>query len=70
MQIGHKRINAWDVGFLAIDPVRRTQVDLSPLHLQMDAIFLVPAGSSIRSIVEADQPRVRIAVTRNSGERE
>jgi polar amino acid transport system substrate-binding protein len=60
--------NAWDVGFLAIDPVRLTQVDLSPPYLQIDATFLVPAGSSIRSTVEADKPGVRIAVTRNSVE--
>jgi polar amino acid transport system substrate-binding protein len=62
------KVNAWDVGFLAIDPVRLTQVDLSPPYLQIDATFLVRAGSSIRSIVEADQPGVRIAVTRNSVE--
>jgi polar amino acid transport system substrate-binding protein len=60
--------NAWDVGFLAIDPVRLTQVDLSPPYLQIDATFLVPADSSIRGIADADQAGVRIAVTRNSVE--
>lgn len=62
------RLGAWDVGFLAIDPSRAAVVDFSPPYLQIDATFLVPEGSSIRNVADADQPGVRIAVTRKSVE--
>ncbi|MGH8634186.1 MAG: transporter substrate-binding domain-containing protein [Burkholderiales bacterium] len=59
---------AWDVGFLGIDPSRATVVDFSPPYLQVDATYLVPAGSSIRNLADADQPGVRIAVSHKSVE--
>src|SRR5215208_2725377 len=55
--------NAWDVGFLAIDPSRATVVDFSPPYLEIDATFLLPESSGIRTVADADQPGVRIAVT-------
>jgi polar amino acid transport system substrate-binding protein len=57
---------AWDMGFLGIDPSRLAQVDFSPPYLQEDWTYLVPAGSSIRNVTDADQPGGRIAVTRNN----
>src|SRR2546426_9902867 len=60
--------DAWDVGFLAIDPSRAEIVDFSHPYLQIDATYLVPGGSSIRNISDVDQPSVRIAVTRKSVE--
>jgi len=59
---------AWDVGFLGVDPSRATVVDFSPPYLQIDATYLVPAGSSFRNIADADQTGVRIAVSHNSVE--
>ncbi len=60
--------DAWDVGFLAIDPSRAAVVDFSHPYLQIDATYLVPGGSSIRIVSDADQSGVRIAVTRKSVE--
>jgi polar amino acid transport system substrate-binding protein len=57
---------AWDVAFLGIDPSRLGQVEFSPPYLQVDYTYLVPAGSSLRNVSDADQPGIRIAVTRNS----
>jgi polar amino acid transport system substrate-binding protein len=62
------KVDSWDVGFLAIDPSRAVVVDFSPPYLQIDATYLTTAGSSIRSVTEADQPGVRIAVTSKSVE--
>lgn len=62
------KVDAWDVGFLAIDPSRAVVVDFSPPYLQIDATYLTTAGSSIRSVTEADQRGVRIAVTSKSVE--
>ena len=57
---------AWDVAFLGVDPTRLDQVDFSPPYLQVDYTYLVPADSSVRAVGDADQPGIRIAVTRNS----
>jgi len=58
------RTNAWDVAFYVIDPEVAAEVDFSPPYIQTDFTYLVPAGSSIRSVADADQPGVRIAVPR------
>ena len=55
---------ACDMGFMGPDPSRRG-VDYSPPILQLDYTFLIPAGSSIRSIADADRADVRIAVVRD-----
>ena len=62
------KTDAWDVAFLAIDPSRAAVVDFSHPYLQIDATYLVPTGSSIRNVSDADQSGVRIAVTRRSVE--
>ena len=62
------KVGAWDVGFLGVDPSRAVVVDFSPAYLQIDATYLVPAGSSIRTLADADQPGVRVAVSRKSVE--
>jgi len=56
--------NAWDVTFLVADPKRAAVVDFSPAYLQSDFTYIVLAGSSIRTVADADQPGVRIAVPR------
>jgi len=61
-------VGAWDVGFLGVDPSRAAVVDFSPPYLQIEATYLVPASSSIRNLADADQPGVRIAVSRKSVE--
>ena len=53
-----------DAGFMGPDP-SRAGVDFSPPFVQLDYTFLVPAGSSIQRIADADQPNVRIAVVRD-----
>lgn len=56
--------NAWDVAPLAIDPARAALVDFSPPFLEYDLTFMVPAGSSIRTVADVDQPGIRIAIER------
>jgi polar amino acid transport system substrate-binding protein len=53
-----------DVGFMGPDP-SRVGVEFSPPILQLDYTFLVPAGSSIQRIADADRPGIRIAVVRD-----
>ena len=54
-----------DIAIMGIDPARATEVDYSPPFAQLDFTYLVPAGSSIQSLADADRPGVRIAVVRN-----
>jgi polar amino acid transport system substrate-binding protein len=58
---------AWDVAFLVVDPARTKEVDFAPPYTQSDFTYLVPAGSSIRNVADADQPGIRIAVPRGDG---
>ena len=49
-----------DVGFMGPDP-SRAGVDFSPPFIQLDYTLLVPVGSSIQHIADADKPGTRIA---------
>jgi polar amino acid transport system substrate-binding protein len=54
-----------DLAFMGIEPSRADEVDFTPAVVQFDYTFLVPTGSTIRSVKDADQPGIRIAVVRN-----
>jgi polar amino acid transport system substrate-binding protein len=58
------RTNAWDVTFLVADSDRAVVADFSPPYMRTDFTYLVPSGSSIRSIADVDRPGVRIADAR------
>jgi polar amino acid transport system substrate-binding protein len=58
--------NTWDIAFLAISPARAATMDFSDAYLQLDNTYLVPAGSRISTVADADQPGVRIGVNRSS----
>ena len=59
------KAGACDVGFLGINPSRAAEVGFGPPHMLVPFTLLVPAGSSIRSVADADRPGVRIAAVRN-----
>ena len=56
--------NKWDVTFLVANPARLADADFSTPYMQSDFTYLVPAGSSKRSVADMDQPGIRIAVPR------
>ena len=60
------RDNVWDIGFLAIDPLRATDIDFTAAYVELEGTYLVPAGSPLRRIEDVDRKGVRIAVTANS----
>lgn len=57
---------AWDVAFLAIDPVRAAEIDFSPPYVVIEGTYLVPAGSPLQKIEDVDRPGIRVAVGRGS----
>ena len=52
---------AWDVAFLAIDPLRVEQMDFSSPYLQIEGTYLVRKDASYASVADLDRDGVRIA---------
>lgn len=59
-------IGAWDIGLIGAEPQRAETIAFTAAYCEIEATYLVPAGSSIASIAEVDRPGVRIAVTARS----
>lgn len=57
---------AWDVAFLAADPDRANEIAFTAPYLEVDTIYLVPAGSPLRTLADVDREGVRIAVSEKS----
>jgi polar amino acid transport system substrate-binding protein len=57
---------AWDIAFLANEPQRANQILFSPPYLEIEAGYLVPPGSNVQSIADADDKGLRIAVAEKS----
>ena len=60
------KAGAWDVAFLGNEPQRAGDIAFSPAYLEIEAGYLVPAGSTIRTMAEVDRKGVRIATAVNS----
>jgi polar amino acid transport system substrate-binding protein len=54
---------AWDIGLIGAEPQRAEKIAFSPAYVEIEATYLVPAGSALKSIADVDQPGIRIAVT-------
>lgn len=57
---------AWDVGFLGAEPQRANEIDFTAAYVEIEATYLVPPGSPLKSIAEVDRKGVRIAVPEKS----
>ncbi len=53
----------WDIGLIAVEPKRAEKIAFSNAYVEIEATYLVPGGSPLRSIEDVDQPGVRIAVS-------
>ncbi|PZN95609.1 MAG: ABC transporter substrate-binding protein [Hyphomicrobiales bacterium] len=53
----------WDIGLIGAEPQRAETIAFTPAYAEIEATYLVPAGSPLTSIAEVDAPGVRIAVT-------
>ena len=52
----------WDIGLIGADPLRASEIVFTPAYIEIEATYLVPADSPIRTVEEVDRPGVRIAV--------
>jgi polar amino acid transport system substrate-binding protein len=60
------KAGAWDVAFIGAEPQRAGDIDFTEPYIEIEATYLVPAGSPIRSIADVDRKDVRIAVASRS----
>lgn len=56
----------WDIGNIGAEPQRAQTIAFTAAYCEIEATYLVPAGSPIKSIADVDQPGIRIAVTGRS----
>jgi polar amino acid transport system substrate-binding protein len=58
--------DVWDIGLIAAEPARAEQIAFSPAYAEIEATYLVPAGSPLTTLADVDRPGVRIAVAERS----
>jgi polar amino acid transport system substrate-binding protein len=58
--------DAWDIALIAADPQRAETIAFSAAYVEIEATYLVPAGSEIRSLADVDRPGMRVAVSDRS----
>ena len=55
--------NEIDIGLIAEEPARAVVIDFCDAYVEIEATYLVPAGSSLQTVEDVDAPGVRIAVS-------
>jgi len=60
------KTGAWDIAFLAIDPARATEIAFTAPYVVIEATYMVPKDSPLRTIEDVDRDGVRVAVGNRS----
>jgi polar amino acid transport system substrate-binding protein len=58
--------HAWDIGLIGAEPQRAEKIAFTAAYCEIEATYLVPAGSRLESVAAVDAAGVRIAVTGRS----
>ena len=59
--------DAWDVVFIGMNPDRAKRIRFTGAYAEVELGYLVPPGSPVSSIADADRPDIRIAVQTKGG---
>ncbi len=54
--------NKWDIGFVAIEPVRASVIEFSAPYVIIEGTYMVRKDSPLKTIEDVDRPGIRIAV--------
>jgi polar amino acid transport system substrate-binding protein len=54
--------NAWDIAFVAIEPVRAALIEFTAPYVIIEGTYMVPKDSPLKAIDDVDRAGVRIAV--------
>jgi polar amino acid transport system substrate-binding protein len=60
------KTGAWDMAFIAIEPVRAAEIEFTAPYVLIEGTYLVPKDSPLKTIADVDRAEVRIAVGRGS----
>jgi len=60
------KTGAWDIAFLAIDPARAAEITFTAPYVVIEATYMVPKDSPLRTIEDVDRDGVRVAVGNKS----
>lgn len=52
----------WDIGLIGAEPQRAATITFSAAYVEIEATYLVPAGSKLKTLADVDAAGVRIAV--------
>ena len=55
------KAGAWDIAFLGSDPARAGEITFTAAYVELQATYLVPAGSPLHSVADVDRDGVRVA---------
>jgi polar amino acid transport system substrate-binding protein len=58
--------DVWDIGNIGAEPQRARTIAFTAAYCEIEATYLVPAGSPIKTIADVDKPGVKISVTGRS----
>jgi polar amino acid transport system substrate-binding protein len=58
--------NVWDIGNIGAEPQRAATISFSAAYCEIEATYMVPAGSAIKSIAEVDKKGVKIVTSARS----
>jgi polar amino acid transport system substrate-binding protein len=56
----------WDIGLIGAEPQRAETIAFTAAYVEIEATYLVPPGSRLKTIADVDAPGVRIAVAGRS----
>jgi len=60
------KTGGWDIAFLAIDPARAAEIAFTAPYVVIEATYMVPVDSPLRTIEDVDRDGVRVAVGNKS----
>jgi polar amino acid transport system substrate-binding protein len=56
----------WDIGLIGAEPQRAETIAFTAAYSEIEATYLVPAGSPLKAVADVDAAGVRIAITGRS----
>jgi polar amino acid transport system substrate-binding protein len=55
--------DVWDIGLIGAEPARAEKIAFTAAYAEIEATYMVPGGSPLKTIADVDKPGVTIAVT-------
>jgi polar amino acid transport system substrate-binding protein len=56
------KAGSWDIGFVAIEPVRAALIEFTPPYVIIDGTYMVRNDSPLKEVDDVDKPGIKIAV--------